>query len=85
MTPRKSTSVTGAPGQPVASNSSLISFLLNLTHTTRSDLYAGVQRNTFTRAFDHWFCAIARRIPFWTLLVLLILSLFSRLWLMLEK
>jgi hypothetical protein len=36
----------------------------------------------FTRAFDRWFCAIARRIPFWTLGVLLILSLFSRLWLM---
>jgi hypothetical protein len=44
-----------------------------------------MKSNNFICAFDRRFGAIARRIVFWILGTLLLLSLFSRLWLMLEK
>jgi len=44
-----------------------------------------MKSNNFICAFDRWFGAIARRIVFWILGVLLFLSLFSRLWLTLKK
>jgi len=39
----------------------------------------------FICVLDRWFCAISGQIVFWILGVLLVLSLFSRLWLTLKE